>query len=189
MSQNSLPAGIFLRGTAKKHPVRIWSSKTDPEPINQYSYSYFSYWLAISKLSFREFLNDKIIFVQLVCSFRYGREVIWSLGTSFHWKNDFINSSIIIVVLVTITTIGTFSTRRRRRWASTSGKSSPLAKSRSGNNLVKSLGLFKSSNFDTGQIIDKPVFDKTFQAISPSRFFHLRQISRPQPGCRWCVEW
>ena len=33
-------------------------------------------WVAISKLSFREFLNDKIIFVQLVCSFRYGREVI-----------------------------------------------------------------------------------------------------------------
>ena len=157
--------------------------------MNQYSYSCFSYWLAISKLSFREFLNDKIIFVQLVCSFRYGREVIWSLGTSFQWKNDFINFSIIIVVLVTITAIRTFSTRRRRRWASTSGKSSPLAKSRSGNNLVISLGIFKSSNFDTGQIINKPVFDKTFQAISPSRFFHLRQISRPQPGCRWCVEW
>ena len=163
--------------------------------MNQYSYSCFSYWVAISKLSFREFLNDKIIFVQLVCSFRYGREVIWVLATAFHWRKDFMNCSIIIVVLVTITKIQTFSIRRRRPWASTSGRSSPLAKSRSGNNLVISRGNFESSKFDRGHIVNispgifkTTIFDKTFQSISPSRFFHLRLISRPQPGCRSCVE-
>ena len=52
----------------------------------------------------REFLNDKKVVVQLVCSFRYGKEVS-------HGEDSFTG------------VVDTFMTRMRRQWASTLRKS------------------------------------------------------------------